>query len=286
MTVARVTSSRVLGPDRSIAVVLGTCPEMIKLAPLIRLLGARARVVHTGQHFDDNLSGCFLRDLGIGEPAVTLGLGGRSRGTQIGAATTRLEEHFESEPPNAVVVHGDTNATVAGALAANAASIPLVHIEAGLRSFDRAMPKEHNRIIVDHLADLCLAPTETNRANLAAEGIGGDRVMLTGNTVVDAVMQLLPGSAARADVCARYELAANRFVLATFHRPENTDEPEVLAAILDELGALDVPVVLPLHPRTRNRIIDFGLADRLTRLRVLEPIGYVDFLSLAAESRC
>ena len=157
-----------------------------------------------------------------------------------------------------MVVHGDTNATVAGALAANATSIPLVHVEAGLRSFDRAMPEEHNRVVADHLADLCLAPTETNRANLAAEGIGGDKVILTGNTVVDAVLELLPRPDERAEpCCARHDLEPANYVLATFHRPENVDDPETLRGHPRPSSArLPLPVVLPLHPRTRAKIAE------------------------------
>lgn len=268
----------------SVAIVLGTRPEMIKLGPLVRLLGDASRVIHTGQHYDNNLSEQFLAELRLGQPDVRLGVGGRSRGSQIGDATSQLEAHFKESPPACVVVHGDTNATVAGALAANALSIPLVHVEAGLRSFDRAMPEEHNRVVADHLADLCLAPTETNRANLAAEGIGGDKVMLTGNTVVDAVLDLLPPPAERGPLLARYGLSPAGYVLSTFHRPENVDDPAVLEVILDELADLAVPVVVPMHPRTRARIEAFGLDKSLDRLRTIEPLGYRAFLALAAES--
>ncbi len=264
--------------------MLGTRPELIKVAPLVRLLGARARVIHTGQHYDENLSGQFLAELRVGEPDLRLGVGGRSRGGQIGEATSQLEAHFHSDPPAVVVVHGDTNATVAGALAANAAGIPLVHLEAGLRSFDRAMPEEHNRVVADHLSDLCLAPTETNRANLAAEGIGGDKVLMTGNTIVDAVLDLLPQGEERRSILAAHGLENSGFVLATFHRPENADDPEVLDTILTELSLIDLPVVMPLHPRTRAKIAEFGLGPKLDSLRVLEPIGYRAFLALAAES--
>ncbi len=268
---------------KSIAFVLGTRPEMIKIAPLVRLLGDAARVIHTGQHYDNNLSGQFLAELNLGEPDFRLGVGGRTRGSQIGEATTQLEAHFRSDPPAAIVVHGDTNATVAGSLAANALSFPLVHVEAGLRSFDRGMPEEHNRVVADHLADLCLAPTEVNRANLAAEGIGGDKVMLTGNTVVDAVLELMPNPEARAEVLARHGVVAGSYVLSTFHRPENVDDPETLAVILSELGRLPLPVVLPLHPRTRAKIVDFGLDGLLEPLHIIEPTGYREFLALTAE---
>jgi UDP-N-acetylglucosamine 2-epimerase (non-hydrolysing) len=269
---------------KSIAFVLGTRPELIKVAPLVRLFGDQARVIHTGQHYDEQLSGQFLAELGIGQPDLLLEVGGRSRGSQIGDATSQLEAAFAAAPPEVVVVHGDTNATVAGALAANATNIPLVHLEAGLRSFDRAMPEEHNRVVADHLADLCLAPTETNRANLAAEGIGGDKVLLTGNTVVDAVNALLPGPGERAGVLARYDLDPAEFLVTTFHRPENVDDPDVLATILTELAASPVPVMMPLHPRTRSKIAGFGLDGLLKPLRVTEPIGYREFLALAAES--
>jgi UDP-N-acetylglucosamine 2-epimerase (non-hydrolysing) len=267
-----------------VAFVVGTRPEIIKVAPLIRILGDRARFVHTGQHYDDNLSAQFLAELRLGEPDLHLGVGGRSRGAQIGDATTQLEESFRADPPSVVVVHGDTNATVAGALAANATTIPLVHLEAGLRSFDRAMPEEHNRVVADHLADLCLAPTETNRANLAAEGIGGDKVMLTGNSVVDAVIDLLPTPFERSATLIRHGLVAGEFALATFHRPENVDDPETLGDILRSLGAAPCPVVVPLHPRTRAKIEGFGLTDLLEPLRVADPVGYREFLALAAES--
>jgi UDP-N-acetylglucosamine 2-epimerase (non-hydrolysing) len=144
------------------------------------------------------------------------------------------------------------------------------------------MPEEHNRTVVDHLADLCLAPTETNRANLAAEGIGGDRVMLTGNTVVDAVCELLPPREERLAVVAEHGLEPGRFVLSTMHRPENVDEPDTLGTILAELGRCDLPVILPLHPRTRASIEHHGLGEMLAKLRVLAPLGYPEFLSLAA----
>jgi UDP-N-acetylglucosamine 2-epimerase (non-hydrolysing) len=144
------------------------------------------------------------------------------------------------------------------------------------------MPEEHNRTVVDHLADLCLAPTETNRANLAAEGIGGERVILTGNTVVDAVLELLPPPAQRLQIVADLGLEPGRFVLSTMHRPENVDDPGTLAIILSELGQCDLPVVLPLHPRTRASIEEHGLNQLLAKLQVLPPLGYPEFLSLAA----
>ena len=160
----------------------------------------------------------------------------------------------------------------------------LVHIEAGLRSHDRAMPEEHNRVVADHLSDICCAPTQTNVDNLAAEGIEGDRVVLTGNTIVEAVNGLLPSESARVALCAEHGVEPGSFVLSTFHRPENVDNPTTYRAILEQLAALDVPVVLPLHPRSVKRAEEHGLGGLLAQLKVVEPIGYQDFLGLEAES--
>ncbi len=282
MAAAEPTMSVDLPPD-SVAVVLGTRPEIIKLAHIIRLLGPAARVIHTGQHYDANLSEVFFRAFGLAPPSRFLEVGGEPRGIQIGEATSRLTRLFEDDPPRAVVVQGDTNAVLAGALAANATETPLVHVEAGLRSYDRAMPEEHNRVICDHLSDLCLAPTETSASNLAGEGIEGERVAVTGNTVVEALGALLPTSAERAGVLARFCLAPNGFILSTFHRPENVDQPQTWETILSDLAGLSLPVVLPLHPRSRQRASSFGLGPLLDQLRVVDPLPYPEFLALLAE---
>jgi UDP-N-acetylglucosamine 2-epimerase (non-hydrolysing) len=266
----------------SIAVVLGTRPEIIKLSEFLRLLGPAARVVYTGQHYDDRLGPAFFREFGLPPPHTRLAVGGAPRGEQIGEAVCLLDRHFAANPPGAVVVQGDTNSTVAGALAANARHVPLVHIEAGLRSHDRAMPEEHNRIVTDHLADLCCAPTETNRSNLAAEGINGRRVAVTGNTVVEALQRLLPGPAECQELLVRTGVSAAGYVVATFHRPENVDDPVRLEMVLRELAKLPMPVVLPLHPRTATRIAAFGYRGLLDKLCVVPPLAYHEFLALAA----
>jgi UDP-N-acetylglucosamine 2-epimerase (non-hydrolysing) len=271
-------------PSRSIAVVLGTRPEIVKLAFVIRLLGDAAYIVHTGQHYDANLSGGFFEELELPAPAFHVGVGGASRGAQIGTAVAALDEHLAGHRPLAVVVQGDTNAVAAGAVAANAREVTLVHVEAGLRSFDRRMPEEHNRVITDHLADLCLAPTETSRGNLRQEGIPDDRIEVTGNTVVEAVRALLPPPGERSAILDAHGVEPRRFVVSTLHRPENVDDPDVFATILQELASLPVPVVLPLHPRSVARIEQHGLAHVLAKLTVIEPIGYREFLALGAES--
>ncbi len=269
--------------SRNIAVIFGTRPEIIKLAPIIRALGERAFVVHTGQHFDANMSQLMIDQLGLREPDLLLDVGGRTRGSQIGLATIAIEELFLNLRPSVAVVQGDTNSGLAGALAANSCGIPLVHLEAGLRSFDRSMPEEHNRVLIDALADRCLTPHLSNNEQLLREGVGKDRIRLTGSTLQEAVESILPDQMARTEVLDRFALSPSGFVLATVHRVENVDRPEPLEIILRELAGLGTPVVLPLHPRTRRRAEEFGFAALLEQLVVIDPLGYREFISLAAE---
>ena len=256
-------------PARSIALVYGTRPEQIKLSVLITLLGDQARLIHTGQHHDPALANS--------QAHLQLAVGGAPRGVQIGEATAQISRHFTAEPPHAVIVQGDTNAALAGALAANAVGAPLIHIEAGLRSGDRAMPEEHNRILIDHLADHCCAATPGNVANLWAEGIAEERILLTGNTIVEAVHLTSRNHHAAAAAPPN----GQPYILATLHRPENVDTPHRLAAILTALRNLDQSVLLPLHPRTRTRIAQFSLAPHLTGLTTTPPAAYPAYLALA-----
>jgi UDP-N-acetylglucosamine 2-epimerase (non-hydrolysing) len=271
-------------PPRSVAVVLGTRPEIIKLAHVIRLLGPAAVVLHTGQHYDQSLSGTFLRAFDLGEPHAYLGVGGKTRGQQVGSAVRALDEHLSELEPTAVVVQGDTNTALAGGLAANALETLLVHVEAGLRSYDRRMPEEHNRVLLDHLGDLLCAPTQNAQKNLLEEGIPDTRIRVTGNTVVEAVLELLPDPDERRALLERYDLEPGSYVLSTFHRPENVDDPERFDLVLRELASLDLPVVLPLHPRSMARAAEHGMNRLLDEIRVIEPIGYQEFLGLGAES--
>ena len=268
----------------AVAVVLGTRPEIVKLAHVIRLLGPAARIVHTGQHYDSRLSDVFLHAFGLQEPDVHIGVGGQTRGAQIGSAVSALDAYLEGDRPHALVVQGDTNASLAGAIAANAREIPLAHVEAGLRSFDRRMPEEHNRVLTDHLGDLLCAPTTVAEQNLLAEGIPESRIQVTGNTVVEAVLELMPDPDRRRVMLDEHGLEPGRFVLTTFHRPENVDDPVRFATTLEQLGSLPIPVLLPLHPRSKARAADFGLSDRLEAIRVTDPIGYQEFLGLGAEA--
>jgi UDP-N-acetylglucosamine 2-epimerase (non-hydrolysing) len=271
-------------PPGSVAVVLGTRPEIIKLAHVIRLLGPAAVILHTGQHYDHGLSESFLDAFGLEEPHAYLGVGGETRGQQIGVAVRALDDHLSELRPRAVVVQGDTNSALAGGLAANAREVILVHVESGLRSYDRRMPEEHNRVLVDHVGDLLCAPTYVSRKNLLEEGIPETRIRVTGNTIVEAVLALMPDREQRAELLGGYGLSPGAYVLSTFHRPENVDDPDRFKSVLSQLASLDLPVVLPLHPRSMARAEEHGMSDLLRAITVIDPIGYQEFLGLGAES--
>jgi UDP-N-acetylglucosamine 2-epimerase (non-hydrolysing) len=267
-----------------VAVVLGTRPEIIKLAHVIRLLGPAAAILHTGQHYDRGLSGTFLDAFGLPEPHAYLGVGGETRGQQIGMAIRALDDQLAELHPSALVVQGDTNTGLAGGLAANAREVKLVHVESGLRSYDRRMPEEHNRVLVDHVGDLLCAPTDVSRKNLLEEGIPETRIRVTGNTIVEAVLELMPDREQRTELLAGYGLSPGAFVLSTFHRPENVDDPDRFQTVLRQLASIDLPVVLPLHPRSMARAEEHGMSDLLGAITVIDPIGYQEFLGLGAES--
>jgi UDP-N-acetylglucosamine 2-epimerase (non-hydrolysing) len=267
-----------------VAVVFGTRPEIIKLARIIQLLGTRARTLFSGQHFDDAVSRRLFEELGLPPPDVVLAVGGLSRAQQIGQVVLALESQFNVQRPAVVVVQGDTTTALGGAIAANALDLPLVHVEAGLRSFDRRMPEEHNRVVIDHLADLCLAPTAQARDNLLAERVPPERIVVTGNTVVDVASRVMPAREERAEILGRHDVEAGRFILATFHRPENVEDAGHLRSVLWHLGRLGRPVLFPVHPRTRQRLNAFGIqTSGDAAVRMIPPVGYKTFLALAAE---
>jgi UDP-N-acetylglucosamine 2-epimerase (non-hydrolysing) len=265
-----------------IAVVYGTRPEVVKLAPVLWELGPAAMTVHTGQHPLSSLEP-LLADLGLRRPSRSTTVSAGPRGRQIGEAVIALTEMLQAEAPSVIVVQGDTNSTLAGALAATTLGLPLVHVEAGLRSFDRRMPEEHNRVVTDHLADLLCAPTEIARTNLVREGLAPDRIVVTGNTVVDACRRVLPGPDARRTLLDARGVVAGAFVLATFHRPENVDDPDRLALIVNELADLPVPVLFPAHPRTVDRARRAGLELGRGAIVLVDPLGYRDFLTVLAD---
>ena len=271
--------------SRHIAVVVGTRPEIVKLAPIITLLGPDARFLHTCQHRDEEMSGAFLAGAGLPRPQTLSGICGEPRHVQIGRIVERLGRVFAERRPAAAVVQGDTNTASGAAQAANYAGVPVVHVEAGLRSHDRSMPEELNRCVTGVLADLHCAPTERAVANLRAEGVADEKIALTGNTIVEATLGMLPGEAAAGEIAAALGAEPGQYVLATIHRPENTDDPERLRAILDELSKLGLPVLLPLHPRTRAAAIRYGLTAALDRLRPISPADHKTFLGLARHAR-
>lgn len=285
-TVAPVAAGAACQRPAGVAVVVGTRPEIIKLAVLTRLLGPAGYLVHTGQHYDENLSETFLASFGLPAPLVRLaGVGGASRTDQFGRILAGLGAHFAAHRPDAVVVQGDTNTAAAAALAAQFAGIPVVHIEAGLRSNDRAMPEEINRMLVGVVADLHCAPTAEAADNLRRGGVDPAAIAVTGNTVVEATLACLPAAAETEAALARNGVRAGHYALATIHRPENTDDPARLAAILTQLAQLPLPVLFPAHPRTSAAAHRLGLSALLDRLSPVEPLGYREFLALARHAR-
>lgn len=274
--------------------VVGARPQFIKAAALSRAItsthaGPQAiqeKILHTGQHYDAAMSDQFFVELGIPEPAFHLGIGGGSHGANTGRMLEAIEAVLLAEQPDALLVYGDTDSTLAGALAASKLKIPVLHVEAGLRSFNRHQPEEQNRVLTDHLADLCFAPTNTAVAHLQREGIAKERIVRTGDVMADAARIFGELAEARAAELLGSGIlqgligSEQPFLLATIHRAENTDDPACLEAILTALGQAPLPVLLPLHPRTRARIAEHGLEPLLGKLTLTEPLGFLAMLLL------
>ena len=272
---------------REVFVVVGTRPEIVKMAPVVRGLEGLPSVepvlVHTDQHYDDSLSGDFFDALALPTPDHHLGVGSGTHGEQTASGLVELEDLLETHDPAAVLAQGDTNTTLSAALAACKRPEPFGHVEAGIRSFDRSMPEEVNRVLVDRVADLAFAPTETAVENLAAEGIT-DGVHCTGNTVVDACLTHAELAAAESTTLDRFDLEPEQYVVATIHRERNTDDPTRLQAIVEALDAHSAPVVLPAHPRTRAALEALEWTPT-GALRLVDPVDYLDFLRLLDGAR-
>lgn len=272
----------------NIITVVGARPQFIKAAALSAVLrqsvGVQERLLHTGQHFDHNMSSVFFRELGIPGPDWNLGVSGGLHGAMTGAQLAGIEEVLVNERPDAVLVYGDTNSTLAGALAAAKLHIPVAHVEAGLRSFNRRMPEEVNRVLTDHVSHWLFAPTAIAVANLQREGIADSQVHRAGDVMYDAALHFSAMARARSErPLALAALSGRPFVLATIHRAENTDEPLRLRAIVEALIALssEIDVVWPLHPRTRGVLARLGLdVNAKTGLHCVEPLGYLDMIEM------
>jgi UDP-N-acetylglucosamine 2-epimerase len=267
-----------------IVTIVGARPQFIKAAPVSMALqsqGHQEILVHTGQHYDREMSEVFFEEMGLPEPAVNLGIGSASHGRQTGEMLAGIEEVLLDGKPDWTLIYGDTNSTLAGALAAVKLQVPLAHVESGLRSYNRAMPEEHNRVVADHCADLLLCPTGTAVRNLEAEGLRNG-VKLVGDTMFDAVLRFAPIARERSTILRDLNLEARGFFLATVHRPYNTDQPEVLARLIQAFGRLRETVVFPVHPRTRQRLDAAGVPPNV---RAIDPVGYVDMLALEQSAR-
>ncbi len=274
----------------TIAIILGTRPEIIKMAPIIRECEHRALdyfVLHTGQHYSHQMDCIFFEQLELPVARYNLDVGSASHAEQTGRIMAGVEKVLMDERPDVVLVQGDTNTVLAGALAASKLHIKVGHVEAGLRSYDRTMPEEINRVVADHISDYLFAPTENSRENLRKEGIAEEKIFVTGNTIVDSVYQNLEIARRKVNVLADLGLVPKEYFLVTAHRQENVDSRERLDEILKGLEMVSqefsLPVVFPVHPRTRKMAAEFGF--EFDGIRAIEPLGFLEFLQLEANAR-
>lgn len=277
--------------------VVGARPNFMKAAPVLRAIAARGRheqvLVHTGQHYDEAMSDAFFRDLDLPRPDVALAIGSGSHAQMTGRAMIALEPVILERRPDLVVVAGDVNSTIAAALVAAKVSppVPVAHVESGLRSGDWAMPEEVNRVVTDRLSALCLTPSADGDENLRAEGVAPGRIVRVGNVMIDSLLRALPGARRLAPaLCARHGVVPGEYALVTLHRPGNVDDEGVLTQLVETLVRLarDLPVVFPVHPRTKARFLE-GHPGTLVRghptLRLVEPAPYLEFQALLANAR-
>jgi UDP-N-acetylglucosamine 2-epimerase len=265
--------------------VVGARPQLIKAAMVSSAIRKRCRevLVHTGQHYDYEMSEIFFKDLDLPDADFNLGIGSASHGKQTGAMLIELEEVLVREDPQWVLVYGDTNSTLAGALVAAKMHIPLAHVEAGLRSYNREMPEEINRIVADRLSQLLFCPSATSVSNLTEEGIT-DGVHMVGDVMYDAMLHFMPRAEERPSPLERIGVKAGEYALATVHRAGNTDDIERLSAILECLAATEMPVVLPVHPRTKEALRSNQM-PMPTNLQMIDPVGYLDMLLIERDAR-
>jgi UDP-N-acetylglucosamine 2-epimerase (non-hydrolysing)/UDP-GlcNAc3NAcA epimerase len=273
----------------NVLTVVGNRPQFIKAAAVSAPLrhSEQELLIHTGQHFDEELSGVFFDELGLPSPDKELGIARGSNASQTARMVAALEPLIADASPDVVMIYGDTNSTLAGALAGAQAGVPVAHVEAGMRSFDRTMPEELNRVLADHASALLLCSSEVAVSNLQREGIRG-AVELVGDVMVDVAMKIQPSARGRVDIVRSHGLTEGEYVLATAHRPGNVDDPKRLARLVELLLAVPYRVLLPLHPRTHGRLRAAGLLERLQRsegLVVTPPLGYLELTALLCNAR-
>lgn len=268
---------------KHIVTVIGARPQFIKAATISRVLQKVQRIketiVHTGQHYDDNMSDVFFRELDIPEPDYNLGIGGSLHGEMTGHQLIALESLLLNEKPDVVLVYGDTNSTLAGALAAVKLHIPIAHVEAGLRSYNRQMPEEINRILTDHISEWLFTPTPLAVRNLEYEGICGDNIHPVGDVMYDAMLYYRKKAERQSSILSELGFGKRDYILATVHRAENTDNKERITNIISALEETEVPVLLPLHPRTQKQINKFKIQIPAS-VKILNPLGYLDMVML------
>ncbi len=267
--------------------IIGARPQFIKCAPLSGALRKEHQevLVHTGQHYDPEMSDRFFSDLKIPLPDHNLEIGSGKHGEQTGKMLAGIEEVILQEEPDLVLVYGDTNSTLAGGLAASKLNIPLAHVESGLRSFDRTMPEEINRVVTDHISNILLCPTDTAVRNLKKEGLTENVYNVT-DVMTDAVLQNRDIAKSSCDILEKLVLEPKDYMLLTMHRPANTDDPEKLTAIVDTLCSIGEKIVFPVHPRTEKYLRLYGLMDRLSKaITVIPPAGYLDMLNLISNAK-
>ncbi len=270
-----------------IITIIGARPQFIKAAPVSRVLREQVQelIIHTGQHYDANMSDIFFDELNIPKPDYQLGIGSGSHGKQTGDMLAGIEEILLKELPDYVLVYGDTNSTLAGSLAASKLHIPIIHIEAGLRSFNKKMPEEVNRILTDHISEYLFCPTDTAVRNLENENITKN-VFNIGDVMYDAVLYNQELAKEKSTIIQDHELSDNQYHLITIHRAENTDDPERIKNILEALNEIDTLKVWPIHPRTKNVLSNMGYdLEKIHNLKVIDPVGYLDMLTLEAHSK-
>lgn len=267
--------------------IIGARPQFIKCAPLSSTIRKEHKeiLVHTGQHYDPEMSEVFFKELNIPEPDYNLGIGSGSHGEQTGKMLIEIEKVLHKEKPDLVLVYGDTNSTLAGALAASKLHIKVAHVEAGLRSFDRTMPEEVNRVLTDHISDFLFCPTETAVLNLKNEGIT-TRVYNVGDVMLDALNYNLKIAEGKVTILEDLGLNSKEYMVATVHRASNTDSFKNLSSVVNAFCEVDIPIVFPVHPRTEKYLKQYGLWDKLCeKVKVIPPIGYLEMLKLMAHSR-